>query len=107
MRMIASGHLSQGDLLPSVRTLAQRLEVNPMTISKAYSLLESQGVVERQRGKGMAVAEPPASSLSAKQRMQLLSRKLEEARQYGKQLNLTQQQIQQAFAAFTENNNDD
>ena len=52
---IASGHLKPGDLLPSVRDTAQELEINPMTVSKAYSLLERDGVLVRDRGQGMRV----------------------------------------------------
>ena len=38
--LIASQRLEAGELLPSVRQVAQQLQVNPMTVSKAYSLLE-------------------------------------------------------------------
>jgi GntR family transcriptional regulator len=53
---IASGRLSVGDYLPSVRDTAVDLQVNPMTVSKAYSLLERDGILERDRGQGMRVA---------------------------------------------------
>lgn len=52
---IASGRLVSGDVLPSVRDTAQELEINPMTVSKAYSLLERDGVLARDRGQGMRV----------------------------------------------------
>src|SRR5579862_6256274 len=54
---IASGNLKPGDLLPSVRDTAEELQINPMTVSKAYSLLEREGVLERDRGYGMRVIE--------------------------------------------------
>jgi GntR family transcriptional regulator len=47
---IASGLLAAGAELPSTRALSQELGVNPMTISKAYSLLEEEGLVERRPG---------------------------------------------------------
>jgi GntR family transcriptional regulator len=53
--LIASGRLMAGELLPSVRQLADDLEVNMMTVSKAYARLEADGVVERDRGVGMRV----------------------------------------------------
>lgn len=56
-RMIINGHLSCGETLPSVRQLASTLQVNPMTISKAYGLLEERGYLTRLRGRGMVVAE--------------------------------------------------
>ena len=55
-RLVLSGQLREGDLLPSVRETAQALEINPMTVSRAYSLLESEGWLARARGKGMRVA---------------------------------------------------
>ena len=55
-RMIAGGQLKAGGDLPSVRDLAVEHAVNPMTISKAYSLLEIEGLLVRQRGKPMQVA---------------------------------------------------
>ena len=56
-RHVASGRLAGGDYLPSVRQVALDLEINPMTVSKAYSLLERDGVVELVRGQGMRIAE--------------------------------------------------
>src|SRR3954447_21830301 len=56
---VAGGRLAAGELLPSVRQVAEHLDVNPMTVSKAYSILEREGVVELVRGQGMRVL--PAS----------------------------------------------
>jgi len=53
---IIAGQLKQGQQLSSVRELAEQLRVNPMTISKAYSLLELEGLVERRRGMGLFAA---------------------------------------------------
>ncbi|MCH7557957.1 MAG: GntR family transcriptional regulator [Planctomycetes bacterium] len=55
-RQIMSGQLSEGEQLMSVRELAAQLRVNPMTISKAYALLEVEGLVERRRGIGLFAA---------------------------------------------------
>ena len=55
-RQIMAGQLSEGQRLDSVRELAGRLRVNPMTISKAYALLEVEGLTERRRGVGLFVA---------------------------------------------------
>lgn len=49
--------LKHEDQLETVRDLAARLKVNPMTISKAYSFLEAEGLVERRRGVGLFVAK--------------------------------------------------
>ena len=58
LTMIGSGKLVDGDFLPSVRETAEGLEINPMTVSKAYSQLEQKGVLELIRGKGMRINTP-------------------------------------------------
>jgi len=55
-RQIVARQLREGQPLPSVRDLAAQLRVNPMTISKAYSLLEMDGWLERRRGVGLFIA---------------------------------------------------
>ncbi len=56
-RQIMAGQLVEDTQLVSVRDLAGQLKVNPMTISKAYSLLENEGLLERRRGVGLFVAK--------------------------------------------------
>ncbi|MCA9005291.1 MAG: GntR family transcriptional regulator [Planctomycetaceae bacterium] len=90
--MIAGGHLNAGDMLPSVRQMATVLGVNAMTISKAYSKLEGDEVVERVRGKGMMVRKSvPAGS--SRERMQELKPLMEQAIVHGRQLGLNNEQI--------------
>src|SRR5438034_11820325 len=48
----ASGSMQTGEALPSIRPLAEELRVNRNTIAKAYTELESQGVIETIPGKG-------------------------------------------------------
>ena len=75
---IASSRLTPGDPLPSVRSLAVPLGVNPMTISKAYNLLEREGILERRPGKPLVVADLPPDELGA-QRLSELEKKLKPA----------------------------
>ncbi len=66
--MIASSRLRPGEMLPSVRQLSKELQVNMMTISKAYARLEAEGFIERVRGTGMRVlAQRKAGSVSDRQ----------------------------------------
>lgn len=53
---VASGILAPGDELPSTRQLSSELGVNPMTISKSYSFLEKDGVLERRPGRPLVVS---------------------------------------------------
>jgi len=52
---IASGRLTTGDRLPSVRELSERLGVNPNTVAKAYRDLEVMGLLYTRRGMGVFV----------------------------------------------------
>jgi GntR family transcriptional regulator len=57
----ASGALEAGEALPSIRPLAEELRVNRNTIAKAYSELESLGLVESQPGRGCFLKENHAA----------------------------------------------
>jgi len=61
--LIAGGVLKPGDPLPSTRSLSSDLGVNPMTISKAYSFLERDGLVERRPGRPLRVIQLPVEQL--------------------------------------------
>lgn len=71
-RMISSGQLQPGDSLPSVRELALTHTVNTMTISKAYSMLEAEGLLVRQRGKAMTVSTQTKFSEPKQERLKRL-----------------------------------
>jgi len=53
--MILDGALREGDPLPSVRTVAAELRVNPLTVLKGYQQLVDEHLVEARRGRGMFV----------------------------------------------------
>ncbi|MDG2090269.1 MAG: GntR family transcriptional regulator [Gammaproteobacteria bacterium] len=71
-RMISSGQLKPGDNLPSVRELALTHAVNAMTISKAYNMLEAEGLLARQRGKAMTVSDNNQLSENKQDRLKRL-----------------------------------
>lgn len=85
-RLVAAGQMAPGDALPSVREVAQALALNPMTVSKAYNLLEMEGLLARRRGLGMIVAE--RSSANPAERAALLRPTLERAAMEARQLEL-------------------
>lgn len=68
---VASGLLKPGDELPSTRNLSGRLGVNPMTISKAFRLLEHEGVVERRPGLPLVVRAQDGATLETSRVAQL------------------------------------
>lgn len=94
-RAVASGTLAAGDELPSVRAVAQQYVVNPMTVSKAYSLLELQGLVERRRGVGMIIRESLAAALP--ERLAQLRPALEHAASVSRQLGISPDAALEAF----------
>jgi GntR family transcriptional regulator len=71
-RQVAGGQLRAGDELPSVRALAAEHAINPMTVSKAYALLEAEGLLERRRGLGMVVAPQRSPTARIAERLALL-----------------------------------
>lgn len=60
LRALATGKLSPGDQLPTVRQLAVHLGVNPNTVNRAYIDLERDGVLVTARGRGTFAAEREA-----------------------------------------------
>lgn len=61
---IMRGELQEGEMLPSVRTLAKDLKVSALTVKKAYDALDAEGFVVTVHGKGsfvtLASQEPDA-----------------------------------------------
>ncbi|MEX0727493.1 MAG: GntR family transcriptional regulator [Planctomycetaceae bacterium] len=68
---VASGRLKPGDMLPSVRQMAAELEINMMTVSKAYARLQAEGLIEHERGQGMRISEQRESGTLTQRRQQL------------------------------------
>ena len=88
-RLIAGGQLPPGAQLPSVRDLAVEYAVNPMTVSKAYSLLEAEGLLERNRGKPMTVAAGRRAQASLTQRLRQIEPQVRQLALSARQLELT------------------
>ena len=88
-RLVVGGQLAPGDALPSVREISQELTLNPMTVSKAWNILETEGVLQRRRGQGMYVAERGAGLAVAERRIDLLRPTLERAVLEARQLEIS------------------
>lgn len=74
----ASGALRPGEPLPSIRPLAEELRINRNTIAKAYTELESQGIIETIPGKGCFL-KPNNAHFTEDVRMKLLLKEIDEA----------------------------
>jgi GntR family transcriptional regulator len=83
---VLSGRLTTGDRLPTIRSLAVDLKINPNTIAKAYGELEIRGILATQVGSGTYIAnkrpEPEEDALKAKIR-EALGRFMREMRDLG------------------------
>lgn len=105
-RMVSSNQLKPGDALPSVRELALLHAVNPMTISKAYSMLEAEGLLERQRGKAMTIAFQHHARESKTARLQHLQPAIDQLVMAARQLELGTEDVVKAVRQSMEKNDD-
>lgn len=82
-RAIAQGALGADDPLPSVRTLATELRVNPNTVQQAYRELERAGAVYSRRGQGTFAARAGSEDQRERLLRDVAERALNEARRFG------------------------
>lgn len=73
VQAIVDGAYKEGEALPSVRSLAVELQINPITASKAYQELVADGLVEKKRGLGMFVIEGASNKLLETEREKFLN----------------------------------
>jgi len=97
-RRVAAGQWRAGQELPSVRELALELAVHPMTISKAYGLLEIEGLLERRRGLPMLIAAGHARPAAARERIEQLRPTLQRAAAETRELGIPKTQALELFA---------
>ena len=70
---IIDGSYPEGEMLPSVRTLAAQQGANPLTVAKAYQQFQVDGLVAVQRGVGMYVTQGAAERLRRSERASFLA----------------------------------
>jgi GntR family transcriptional regulator len=84
---IVSGKLKPGDQLPTVRQLAADLRINFNTVARAYRMLDEQGIISTQHGRGTYILETPTGRemqrLRQKQMAALSENFVEEAEKLG------------------------
>ena len=95
-RMIVNEHVNAGGYLPSVRQVAADLNVNPMTVSKAYGLLEERGYLRRQRGRGMLVIKREVQ-ISQEEKIAMLDEKIITLVAEAEQMGISQQALLALF----------
>lgn len=93
---VATGELAAGEALPSVRSMAGRLRINPATVVQAYRALEQEGFVEMRQGAGSfvrAVHSDARGRERTSQARRLMRATLAEAARLG----LSRQELKEAF----------
>jgi len=104
---ILDGHILEGEALPSVRKVAADYQVNPLTISKAYQMLQDEDIVEKQRGKGLFVKQGVLEFVRKRERETFLSQQWPAILQQIDRLKLSPEQLlAQVGGAHAEHNND-
>jgi len=71
--MILDGTLTEGEALPSVRTVASDFQLNPITVSKSYQALVDDDLVEKRRGLGMFIRTGARKKLMESERQKFLN----------------------------------
>jgi GntR family transcriptional regulator len=84
---IISGDLAEGEALPSIRKLAQELQISVITTKRAYDELEREGFINTVSGKGTFVAVQNQELLKEK-KMKIVEEKLAEAVSEAKMLGI-------------------
>lgn len=96
--LMVRGVLAQDSQLPSVRSLATELSINPNTIQRAYAELERQGYIYSVKGRGSFVAEN--HQIRAKKQVEIwreLALLVEDARNAGITMEAFQAQVAQTY----------
>jgi len=99
---VATGELQVGDSVPSVREIATTLAVNPMTVSKAFSSLETKGILERQRGRPMKIAEGAVALSPSSDPADILKQELDALKRKADNFQLNPQQVIAAVKSILE-----
>lgn len=90
--LVAAGRLSAGEELPAIRTLAEKLIVNPNTIARAYRELEHAGIVEKRRTAGTFVTDQ-GSPLARRERLKILTERIDQLLAESGQLDVSLDEI--------------
>ena len=99
----AAGALRPGEPLPSIRPFAEELRVNRNTVARAYSELESQGIIETVAGKGCFLSAQP-TPFRKDVRRRLLTTTIDDAVVHALQLRIAREEFlrlsEERFDAF-------
>lgn len=90
--LVAAGRLKAGEELPPIRSLAEKLVVNPNTIARAYRELENAGIVEKRRTAGTYVSDQ-GSPLARRERIKILADRIDQLLAEAAQMGVTLEEV--------------
>ena len=94
---IISGELNEGEALPSIRKLAQQLQISVITTKRAYEELEKEGFIDTVGGKGCFVAMQNKELLLEKKK-KIVEDKLSDAVIEAKMLGISLDELQEMLS---------
>lgn len=95
IRMKALGLVENNEQMPSVRSLAVELCVNPNTVQKAYQILESKGIIYSVKGKGSFISDDAAADLAV---IKTIKKNFKNAAAKALELGMTETELMEAVA---------
>ena len=98
---IMCGELKEGELLPSVRTLAKELKVSALTVKKAYDALDEEGFIVTVHGKGSFV-NLANQNLMLEEKKKEVEADLEMAIRKGRSCGMSNQEMLELFQIVLE-----
>jgi len=97
---IAMGFLAGDEPLPSVRQLSSELGINPNTIQKAYRLMEQEGLIYAQPGRGNFVTPRVSEQRKKQQEAQMV--RVEEAIRKAREMGIREEELQEVIRKIYE-----
>lgn len=101
-----SGELSEGEMIPSIRTLASDIRISVMTIKKAYDELEREGYIITVQGKGSFVA-PKNVELAKEQANKDIEEHLNKIVKISKMFDISESEVIDLFKFLMESDEDE
>ena len=99
--LIIHGELTEGTVLPSVRTLARELRVSALTVKKSYDTLELEGFIQTIHGKGSFVSSANQAQMLEEKRREVEA-ELENAIRKGRSLGMNNEELTELFHIIME-----
>jgi GntR family transcriptional regulator len=93
---VETGAIRSGEQLPTIRSVAEELTMNPNTVARAYRELEREGIVEVRHGLGVFVAGPQSSTTKTAE-IRKAGEVLRTAMEKGMALDLSKSELRRVF----------